>query len=241
MYCAAYTDARLAAVYDALNPPSEDILFYVDLAGGSAKAILDMGCGTGRLACSLAQLGHRVTGVDPAAGMLGIARKREGGEKVRWIEADAAGLAVDTRFDLIIMTGHVFQVFLDDEEIGAVLGNLRRHLAAGGRLAFETRNPEIREWEQWPLETYEPIHLEDRSVNVHYEIKSVDGSFVTFATHFRFSDEDVVVADHTLRFMDRDELGRFLADAGFSDVVWYGDWDRSPMSPGSPEIIVTAG
>jgi 2-polyprenyl-3-methyl-5-hydroxy-6-metoxy-1,4-benzoquinol methylase len=61
MYCAAYTDARLAAVYDALNPPSEDTSFYVDLAGGSAKTVLDMGCGTGRLACSLAQLGHRVT------------------------------------------------------------------------------------------------------------------------------------------------------------------------------------
>ena len=76
---------------------------------------------------------------------------------------------------------------------------------------------------------------------MHYEIKSVDRSFVTFATHFRFSVEDVVVADHTVRFMDRDELGRFLADAGFSDIVWYGDWDRSPMSPGSPEIIVTAG
>jgi SAM-dependent methyltransferase len=212
MYCAAYTDARLAAVYDALNPPSEDTSFYVDLAGGSAKAILDMGCGTGRLACSLAQLGHRVTGVDPAAGMLGIARKREGGEKVRWIEADAAGLAVDTRFDLIIMTGHVFQVFLDDEEIGAVLGNLRRHLAAGGRLAFETRNPEIREWEQWPLETYEPFQLESGSVNVHYEIKSVDRSFVTFATHFRFSDEGVVVADHTLRFIDR------MNSAGFSPM-----------------------
>jgi len=172
--------------------------------------------------------------------MLGIARKREGGEKVRWIEADAAGLAVDTRFDLIIMTGHVFQVFLDDAEIGAVLGNLRRHLAAGGRLAFETRNPEIREWEQWPLETYEPIHLEDRSVKVHYELRSVDGPLVTFATHFHFSTEDIVVADHTLRFMNRYELGRFLADAGFSDIVWYGDWHRLPINPASPEIVVIA-
>src|SRR5882724_10802916 len=80
MYCAAYTDARLAAVYDALNPPSEDIVFYVELAGDSAKTILDMGCGTGRLACSLARLGHRVTGADPAAGMLGMQarRRREG-------------------------------------------------------------------------------------------------------------------------------------------------------------------
>ena len=36
---------------------------------------------------------------------------------------------LDTRFDLIIMTGHVFQVFLDDADVRATLRTLRRHLA----------------------------------------------------------------------------------------------------------------
>jgi SAM-dependent methyltransferase len=246
MPCASYTDPRLAAVYDTLNPPTPDLAFYLKLAGEAPRTVLDMGCGTGRLARDLAARGHRVTGADPAAVMLAIARGRPGGDAVTWIETDAAGLAVDTRFDLAIMTGHVFQVFLDDREVRAALGTLRRHLAPGGRLAFETRNPAVREWQDWrPEETRERLQVPGLGpVEVHYDIRAVEGALVTFGTHFRFAPgfaaDDVVVAPHTLRFMGRDELAAFLAEAGFTEVAWYGDWDRSPLGPASPEIIVIA-
>ena len=61
-----YTDPRLAAIYDALNPPDEDTAFYLALAGTKSRHILDIGCGTGYLACALAEMGHQVTGADPA-------------------------------------------------------------------------------------------------------------------------------------------------------------------------------
>jgi hypothetical protein len=41
--------------------------------------------------------------------------------------------------------------------------------------------------------------------------------------------------------MNQDELVPFLEEAGFTDVTWYGDWDRSTVSLTSPEIIVVAG
>ena len=41
--------------------------------------------------------------------------------------------------------------------------------------------------------------------------------------------------------MDQAELAGFLTEAGLTDVTWYGDWDRSPVSPASPEIIAVAG
>jgi ubiquinone/menaquinone biosynthesis C-methylase UbiE len=243
MPCASYTDPRLAAVYDPLNPPDDDILFYLDLAGEAPKAVLDMGCGTGRLACDLAARGHRVTGADPAAAMLDIARSRPGGDKVTWIETKAADLSVDTRFDLVIMTGHVFQVFLDDQDVRAALRTLHRHLASGGRVAFETRNPAVQEWSEWtPEKTRERVDVAGVGmVEVHYDITSVTGPFVTFETHFRFAEDDILIAPTTLRFMNQDELGAFLADAGFTDVAWYGDWDRSVVSLTSPEIIAIAG
>jgi SAM-dependent methyltransferase len=239
----SYTDPRLAAVYDPLNPPAADTAFYLELAGETPMSVLDMGCGTGRLACELAARGHRVTGADPAAAMLDIARNRPGGDRVTWIETDAAGLSVETRFDLIIMTGHVFQVFLDDREVRSALRSLRRHLAPGGRLAFETRNPAVREWTEWtPEETRERVEVEGvGTVEVHYDVSSVTGQLVTFETLFRFPDGDAAVAVNTLRFMNQGELAAFLADAGFTDVTWYGDWDRSAVSPTSPEIVVVAG
>lgn len=241
MPCASYADPRLAAVYDTLNPPGADAAFYLDLAGDRPRTVLDMGCGTGRLACDLAARGHQVTGADPAPAMLDIARSRPGGDKVTWVEADAARLAVASRFDLVIMTGHVFQIFLDDETVRATLGNLSRHLARSGRIAFEIRNPHVSEWEQWrPEQTRERLDIPGQGVvDVHYDIKHVQGQFVTFETHFGFADGSVV-APHTLRFMSRDELAAFLAEAGFAHVAWYGDWDRSAFNPASPEIIVIA-
>jgi SAM-dependent methyltransferase len=242
MPCASYSDPRLTAVYDPLNPTISGLDFFRDLAGESPKTILEMGCGTGRLACDLAACGHLVTGADPAAAMLDVARHRPGGDKVRWVEADAAGLSVGTRYDLIIMTGHAFQVLLDDREVRAALGNFRRRLAPSGRLAFETRNPDVREWDSWiPEETREQVEVPGLGrVEVHYDIAAEEGQLVTFETHFRFAADDIVVAPHTLRFMGQAELASFLADAGFTKVDWYGDWNRSTYTPMSPEIIAVA-
>lgn len=239
---AAYADPRLTALYDALmNPPGDDTAFYLGLAGEAPQVILDIGCGTGLLATALAARGHEVTGADPAAAMLAVARDRPGGDQVRWIESDAAGLSVPTRFDLIIMTGHVFQLFLGDGDVRTALGNLRRHLAPGGRIAFETRNPGAREWQYWtPRETRRRLSTAAGPASVHYDISSVTGDFVTYETCIRFPDGERVVIPDTLRFMGQAELAAFLADAGLAGISWYGDWDRSSVSPDSPEIIVIA-
>jgi SAM-dependent methyltransferase len=238
---AAYAETRLAALYDALNPPGDDTEFYLSLPGQPPQAILDVGCGTGLLACAFAAQGHQVTGADPAAAMLAVARGRPGGDQVRWIETDAAGLSVATRFDLVVLTGHVFQLLLGDDDVRAALDALGRHLAPGGRLAFETRNPAVREWQYWsPGETREQVETAEGTADVHYDISSVTGQLVTYETCIRFPDGESVAVPDTLRFMDQAEVARFLAGAGLADVTWYGDWDRSPFSPASPEIIAVA-
>jgi len=238
--CASYVDPRLAAVYDHLNPPGKEDGFYAALAGAPPSIILDMGCGTGRFACQLAKLGHRVTGADPAGAMLGIARGREGGERVTWVETDAAGLHLATRFDLIIMTGHAFQTLLSDTEIHAALQAFARHLGPCGKLAFETRNPLAREWETWiPALLRETVRLPDgSSVEVHNDIRLATGELVTYETHFRFGPDDVAVGVDTLRFIDQARLTKHLMDAGFNALASYGDWDGSTVGPSSPELIV---
>ncbi len=253
MPSASYADPRLAALYDALNPPGAAEAFYLSLPGAEPARILDMGCGTGWLACELAARGHHVTGADPAAAMLAVARARPGGDRVRWVQADAASLATRARFDLIIMTGHVFQLLLDDRAVRVALQALGRHLAPGGRIAFETRNPAVREWQDWnPRDTRQRVEAAGLVADVHYDISAVAGELVTYETCFRLTgagggpapageapDGTVVVPD-TLRFTDQPEVAAFLAEAGLTRVTWYGDWDGSPYTPDSPEIIAIA-
>ena len=51
-------------------------------------AALDLGCGTGRHALWLAAGGATVTAVDFSEGMLAAARRKPGGEHVRWLWHD---------------------------------------------------------------------------------------------------------------------------------------------------------
>ncbi len=116
------------------------------MADGCAS-VLDLGCGTGLFAASLTQCD--VVGVDPAAAMLDIAARRPGGDRVQWIKGDARTVRLGRRFDLVVLTGHAFQVFLTDEDRAAVLRTIAAHLASTGRFIFDSRNPEFRQWRAW--------------------------------------------------------------------------------------------
>jgi SAM-dependent methyltransferase len=83
--------------------------------------------------------GRTVFGVDPAAAMLDIARRRPGGDKVAWVHADAQSVRLGRRFDLVLLTGHAFQVFLTGEDQKAVFSTIAAHLAPEGRFIFVAR------------------------------------------------------------------------------------------------------
>jgi len=174
--------------------------------------------------------------------MLRFAAERPGGEAVRWIESDAASLALNDRFDLIVMTGHAFQSLLDDQDIHSALQTFAAHLAPDGQVAFETRNPTVGEWEQWtPDLTREQVEIPSvGTVEVCNELASVNDGLVSFYTHFTFPVRATETTQDTIRFTTARELKQLLAGAGLGAVACYGDWNRTPSGPTQPEIITIA-
>jgi SAM-dependent methyltransferase len=239
----SFADPSLAALYDALNPwgPGDD--FYLGLVM-AADSVLDVGCGTGQLLRRARGLGHRgrLVGLDPAAAML--VRARRHGTDVEWVLGD---LGVDDwrqDFDLVVMTGHAFQVLVGDEELRAALRRVRTALRPGGRFVFETRNPAARAWETWTPETVRTVTDGDgRVVRVWHEVEEppVHGDRVTFTETFACDAwRRPVVSRTTLRFLGADDVAGFLREAGLSVVAQYGDWGRGPLTPAGPEIITVA-
>jgi SAM-dependent methyltransferase len=230
------------AAYDELNPADDDYRFYAKLAAsaGVSRAV-DLGCGTGTLARMLASGGAAVTGVDPDPGMLRVARSKDPDGRVDWrlgysdaIEPGSAELAV--------MSGHVAQVFTDDSAWLAALRDLHRALVPGGLLAFESRNPAARKWEDWTRDqTLRTIETPDGAVEFWHETADVDLPLVSYDTLTRnLRTGHSTATRDVLAFRDGQALRATLQHVGLDVQHVYGNWDRTAPAADRPELIVIA-
>ncbi|MEM7275342.1 MAG: class I SAM-dependent methyltransferase [Actinomycetota bacterium] len=236
----------LAAVYDVECDGREDHDFYLSIAAATdARSVVDLGCGTGVFAVDLARRGPEVIGLDPAAAMLDIARRRDGSKTVRWILGEAADVLSGVA-DLAIMMGHVAQYFVSEQAWSAALSQLHRILSPGGSLAFEVRNPAIDWAGRWTREatTATLPHPDGGAFTSWVEVIEVVGSVhsytMTHEGHTTLPDGRHLAAPETLRFRSADEIRDTLSEAGFGIEDSWGDWDRSPAGPTQPELIVLA-
>ncbi len=235
---AHYELPELAALYDIDSGWSVDRDFYLSLAGREPKRVLEIGCGTGLIARAMAGIGHHVTGVDPALAMLDVGRGERHGDRVDWRQGTAQDFWAEGRFDLAFMTGHAFQVLLEDDDIRQALSNIRRHLAPGALFAFESRNPALR-WEDI-FESTATLQTAAGPVPVEWRVLWRRGDIVRFDTHYHLP-EGSRVSESMLRFPPPEVLRSFLEGEGFEIRSVFGDWDKSPFMPAtSREIIIVA-
>ncbi len=234
-----YRDPELAQFYDLENGWGADLDYCCGLAR-NARSVLDLGCGTG-LFLSRVGDGRTAVGVDPAAAMLDVARQRSGGDKVTWVEADARTLRLDQRFELIVLTGHAFQVFLTEADQQAVLGTIARHLAPDGRFIFDSRNPSAEEWPSWGPEqsTRSFQHPRLGRIKAWNEVAhDVRSGIVTYETHYRVAASGQrFSAASNIRFSPQERLAALLDEAGLTVDRWLGDWSGKDYTADMPEII----
>ena len=235
-----YQNAQIAEIYDLVNPWAQDTDFYLSLAGPRPCNVLDLGCGTGMLCCALAEHGHRVTGVDPAAAMLAVARSKPYAERVEWVESSAQSYKSHRRFDLIVMTGHAFQILLTDADALAVLETMRGHLKERGRVAFETRNPRVDWAGEWAARPPLVRVLPGGQLLETLEITGQDDEFISFQTSYRFPHVTLTTRS-TLRFPSREHVEVLISRSGLVVRDVFGDWDARPFEAArSREVIFIA-
>lgn len=214
-----YELLRLATIYDPLDPDRSDLDVYLAIAGElAARSVLDVGCGTGTFAMMLVAAGLQVTGVDPAAGSLDVARAKRGADRVRWIHGDATVLP-PMQVDLATMTANVAQAIADPDDWTGTLHGVREALRPGGFLVFETRDPANRAWEQWNrAATYSTTDIPGvGAVETWVDLLEVRDALVTFRSTYVFAlDGAVMTSDSTLRFRERAEVEASLVACGYA-------------------------
>src|SRR5690606_15802586 len=151
----------------------EDVSYYVRASRRADGAVLEYGCGNGRITLALARAGVRVTGVDASRFMLDdlerrlLLEPREVRQRVRLHQGDMRTQRLSRRYSLIIMPFNVFGHLYDRRDVELLLGRVRQHLLPGGRLLFDLYLPRFSELAATlPGYHYDPL---SQLLTVHFD------------------------------------------------------------------------
>ena len=240
--------ARLAAYYDLVHDQRrDDVEWCRALAQRTGGPILELGCGTGRVAVPLALDGHRVVGVDRSAAALARAdrRARGAGAALRLIEADMCDAPVRETFPLVLMLLNTFLTVAPSDRV-ACLARARDLLAPAGRLAVHVFQPDparISGQDGAVVDEGTYMDEEGRTVTILSSSRAtVDGLAFTWLC-------DEYGADHVVRrytrsgaihFLYRREAELLFSAAGLEIETLHGDFEGTPVDDRSPHLVIVA-
>lgn len=129
-----------------------DLSLWEELAEQAKGPILDLGCGSGRVALHLARRGHQVKGLDLEADLVAAFGDRAHGLPAEAFVGDAREFEIEGEFALVLAPMQLLQLFADAKQRQACLACVAAHLAPGGAAAFA-----IVEWMPEPINSASPL------------------------------------------------------------------------------------
>jgi SAM-dependent methyltransferase len=238
-------------VYDLqFRPDYPDLAFWAELCGEWGGPVLELGCGTGRVSIPLARAGLEVVGVDLAEPMLAVARRRLEAEpmpvrrRVRLLRADMRDFRADTTFACAIIPASTFSVLLTREDQEKTLGNTHACLREEGHLGFDVRI--FDEWIQSgrlpPVRQTSPDGRIDFTEERSFEFdRSTRVMRATITYRFHAPEHLGSVTETTEGLvLSQADVEEVLARTGFTVETVWGEYDRTPVEPGSDRMIFVA-
>jgi len=234
-----------------------DLDFYIDAARSAAGKVLELGCGTGRILIPTAEAGCEIAGLDISESMLKSCRKKlleqpdDVQKRVTIVRDNMTNFDLKERFSLITAPFRSFSHLIPVEEQLACLDCVKRHLLPGGRFVlelFQTHPGRIndkvylRESEDTPefeLPDGRKLRRTNRVVAFHRAEQYNDVELIFYVTHPDGRTERLVQV-FPFRYFFRYEVEHILARAGLEIVHLFGNFDRSPLTNDSPEMIFIA-
>ena len=245
------------AIYDLWTQGLEviqgDVEFFSRLAE-KEKPVLELGCGTGRVALALAEQGLQVDGLDLSEAMLELAREKRAQSsqatqgRLRLFQGDMSDFSLERRYGLIYIAFRSFQALLSRVQQEQCLAAIHRHLLPGGRVAIDLFDPQLdRCFEGTYQEEQllgEALHPSGDRICVYSESRRNDAIRQVFAERWRFErwrGEQRVATERELlemRWTYRYEMQGLLEAAGFGELSEFSDFYGAPPAYGREQIWV---
>lgn len=236
------------AAYELALASGADQAFYVQLALEHGGPVLELGCGTGRVLLEVARRGIECVGLDSSQAMLARLGERAHGRPPELCLGRMQAFDLSPRrFRLIYSAFRPFQHLYEVDDQLACLERVLAHLEPGGCFAFDVFNPKPESWGEPLVVERGDLRFElDGDEVLRYvsirrnPVEQLAEAHMRFETrrHGHVVNNEIEVV--YMRWFTRFELEHLLARAGFVRVSIYGDFDRSPVEQGSPELVVVA-
>jgi len=253
----------LARYYDLdLDGHSEDVDLYLALAGRRHQRVLELACGTGRIAIPLAAAGHDVIGVDHDPAMLERARAawvppprsandgRAAGS-LELIEADLTTLNLERRFDLVILALNALPMLPGRAAQLAALRVAASHLEPDGRAVIDVwlAAPEDLvaydgslelAWQRRDPDTGDEL---SKAWAADYDAATATATITTFFDSWPTAGGPLrrVARRDELHLIGATELELLAGQAGLAVQTAGGDYQMSPLGPGSERVVLVCG
>jgi SAM-dependent methyltransferase len=268
-HASAMMDSRFwddADVYDvATSAYTDDVDYWRGLiAERRPRTVLELACGTGRIALPLAAALHaaepdfRFVGLDRSTEFLGRARARLAdlpaniAGRVTFVQGDMRSFALGERFDLIILAYNSFSFLFEIDDQLQCLAAVRDHLAPGGVFAIDLHMPPMDLLVQARVDTFPALRQELHEMRPAPGIARVTSSFVTTrwdpasqtenTTHFIevFHDDgrhDSHPYDITWHHVFPREMELLMRMSGLSPIERWGAYDRTAFSDSAGQYL----
>lgn len=134
-----------AELYDLLHSGSTDSQIYPELIKQYfGTHVLELGCGTGRLAIPLAQNGCNVTGIEYEKDMISLLLSKDyPKDRLSVIQGDARNFNIDKRFDVVLLACNFLNMFTAPSDVLEILASSKRHLKPGGSIIIDSSVPDL--------------------------------------------------------------------------------------------------
>lgn len=200
----------------------------------SELKILDLACGTGRLAIKLAQMGFQVTGADLSEDMLTIAeqRSRQAKVDVPFIQTDMRTMDGLDQYDLITCFDDSLNYLIDPDDLGATFEAVHDHLSVNGKFLFDMISP------YQVTEVYPGYMYNYRSEDAAFMWTSYEGDFAPMSVEhelnfFQYNEQkdayDAYNEIHRERAYDEMTIRKMLSAAGFMTTLTSTDFGDKPF------------
>jgi SAM-dependent methyltransferase len=242
-----------AKFYDAHPRALEDVPFYEKLVAPT-DAVLELGCGTGRVLLPLARKCRYIHGLDISEAMVSICKAKLRNadiplSRARSEVADITNFDLGRKFNLIIAPFRVFQNLETDPEVDGLFSCVRKHLTAGGscilNVFMPNRDPEglRRYWCTDDENFLWEVPFEDGRLTCHDRRRRIDRERLVLYPEiiYRFYKRDAMEKEVVLRILMRcyypEEFERLVADHGFEIMGRWGGYAGEAYGEG-PELVL---